>query len=421
MANNQPMVTQGVSILSPASTYPDILFINNAGQGLNNNVSQLQDGLGNNTLMTLSSNFINFDRSVAEFQLDGVALTANAATLNNISDVANAQYLLLTPNAQLSSAATLQGNNGISLTTAGSVSTIAPTPGSALGGLQNFSITAPTTGFLIYQAGNVYSTVMLQSNGTMNITNPNGVAGNPVFSVLNDTSLQQVIVDLNGINQSQRSTLNFINGSGIGLNIQDNAGLNRTDITISSTGGGGGGILPVMNGGTGVDEFVPYSVIIGGTTDISPLQSIATVGVAGQVLTSGGPGMAPSWVNTGAASSTVNVMQAAHGFVVGNVIQISAATSTYIYAQADNATDATCIVGIVTEVTDANNFMFQYAGILTILTGLTTGAPYFLSPTVPGGYTTTSTTTQGQIVAPLFFALSATTALWQPQSPYVFS
>ena len=120
MANNQPMVTQGVSILSPASTYPDILFINNAGQGLNNNVSQLQDGLGNNTLMTLSSNFINFDRSVAEFQLDGVALTANAATLNNISDVANAQYLLLTPNAQLSSAATLQGNNGISLTTAGS-------------------------------------------------------------------------------------------------------------------------------------------------------------------------------------------------------------------------------------------------------------------------------------------------------------
>ena len=88
MANNQPMVTQGVSILSPASTYPDILFINNAGQGLNNNVSQLQDGLGNNTLMTLSSNFINFDRSVAEFQLDGVALTANAATLNNISDVA---------------------------------------------------------------------------------------------------------------------------------------------------------------------------------------------------------------------------------------------------------------------------------------------------------------------------------------------
>src|SRR5271154_6121187 len=195
MSTNQPMVTQGVSILSPASTYPDILFINNAGQGLNNNVSQLQDGLGNNTLITLSSNFINFDRSISEFQIDGVPLTASAATLNNISDVATAQYLLLTPNAQLSAAATLQGNNGISLTTAGSVSTISPTPGSALGGLQNFSLTVPITGFLIYQAGNVYSTVMLQSNGTMNITNPDGVAGNPVFSVLNDTSLQQVIVD----------------------------------------------------------------------------------------------------------------------------------------------------------------------------------------------------------------------------------
>src|ERR1700680_3141600 len=96
-----PMVTQGISTLSPASTYPDLMLINNAGQGLNNTPAQIQDGLGNITNMTISSNYINFDRAIGQFQLDGVALTASAATLNGLSDVANAQYILTAPNGQL--------------------------------------------------------------------------------------------------------------------------------------------------------------------------------------------------------------------------------------------------------------------------------------------------------------------------------
>ena len=101
MAPSMPMVTTGISTLTPASTYPDLMLINNAGQGLNNTPSQVQDGLGNMTNMIISSNYINFDRSVSQFQLDGVALTASAATLNAITDVANGEYLLLNSNVQI--------------------------------------------------------------------------------------------------------------------------------------------------------------------------------------------------------------------------------------------------------------------------------------------------------------------------------
>src|SRR5271170_3512168 len=96
-----------ISTLSPASTYPDFFQIVNAGQGLNSNPSQIQDGLGNRTSMTISTNYINFDRSVSEFQLDSVPLTASAATLNSLTDVANANYLLVSPNDQLSNGLTL--------------------------------------------------------------------------------------------------------------------------------------------------------------------------------------------------------------------------------------------------------------------------------------------------------------------------
>ena len=46
MAPSMPMVTTGISTLTPASTYPDLMLINNAGQGLNNTPSQVQDGGG---------------------------------------------------------------------------------------------------------------------------------------------------------------------------------------------------------------------------------------------------------------------------------------------------------------------------------------------------------------------------------------
>lgn len=68
--------------------------------------------------------------------------------------------------------------------------------------------------------------------------------------------------------------------------------------TIGSGDGGytpGGTDVPVSDGGTGASSFTAYAVICGGTTSTGALQSVASVGSAGQVLTSNGAGALPTF------------------------------------------------------------------------------------------------------------------------------
>lgn len=57
---------------------------------------------------------------------------------------------------------------------------------------------------------------------------------------------------------------------------------------------GVGNPLPVSSGGTGRATATAYAVVCGGTTATGPLQSIASVGTTGQVLTSNGVGALPT-------------------------------------------------------------------------------------------------------------------------------
>lgn len=60
------------------------------------------------------------------------------------------------------------------------------------------------------------------------------------------------------------------------------------------------GILPVLHGGTGLAEFEPYQVVVGGTDTTEPLQQVEGVGDATQVLTSNGAGVVPTWEDVAA-------------------------------------------------------------------------------------------------------------------------
>ena len=55
--------------------------------------------------------------------------------------------------------------------------------------------------------------------------------------------------------------------------------------------------LTVSNGGTGVSSTTAYAVLCGGTTSTGVLQSIASVGNSGQLLTSNGAGALPTFQN----------------------------------------------------------------------------------------------------------------------------
>ena len=65
------------------------------------------------------------------------------------------------------------------------------------------------------------------------------------------------------------------------------------------------GILPVANGGSGDSSHTAYAVLTGGTTTTGVVQSVASVGTTGQVLTSNGASALPTWQSV-SGSGTVN-------------------------------------------------------------------------------------------------------------------
>lgn len=78
-----------------------------------------------------------------------------------------------------------------------------------------------------------------------------------------------------------------------------------TAVGTITTGTWQGTAITVANGGTGDTSLTAYAVLTGGTTSTAPIQSIASVGTSGQVLTSNGAGALPTF-QTSTASGVVN-------------------------------------------------------------------------------------------------------------------
>lgn len=71
------------------------------------------------------------------------------------------------------------------------------------------------------------------------------------------------------------------------------------------------GTLPVAGGGSGTTSHIAYSVLCGGTTSTAAVQSVASVGTSGHVLTSNGAGALPTFQAV-SGSGTVNAGTATH-------------------------------------------------------------------------------------------------------------
>jgi hypothetical protein len=81
-----------------------------------------------------------------------------------------------------------------------------------------------------------------------------------------------------------------------------NGGTGSTSTTYCNLASNVTGTLPVANGGSGRASHTAYAVICGGTTTTGAQQSIASVGTAGQVLTSNGAGALPTFQAAGGSS-----------------------------------------------------------------------------------------------------------------------
>lgn len=106
-------------------------------------------------------------------------------------------------------------------------------------------------------------------------------------------------------------------------------------------------------------------------------------------------------------SFTVN--QTAHGFTVGDIVRSNGTANQYTKAQADSSTNAE-VIGMVTTVTDVNNFTITTHGYVT--TGVpagTVGDVLFVSPSVAGALTATEPTTTGHVSLPILTIIQSAT------------
>lgn len=91
-----------------------------------------------------------------------------------------------------------------------------------------------------------------------------------------------------------------------------------TDAASGAFYSAGGTDVAVADGGTGRSSHTAYAVLCGGTTSTAAQQSIASVGTAGQVLTSNGAGALP----------TMQAIPATAGRIVQRVTKTFASVAT---------------------------------------------------------------------------------------------
>ncbi len=136
------------------------------------------------------------------------------------------------------------------------------------------TITTPDSTVVVPSAGNIDFL-----NGTgMNIT---GSGNNITFN--SSGSVPVLFTADAGSATPSGNNLNILGGS-TGLTTSG------AGATISLTG-----TLNVAHGGTGDTSLTAYSVLCGGTTSTNPVQSVVSLGTTGQVLTSNGAAMLPTW------------------------------------------------------------------------------------------------------------------------------
>lgn len=155
-----------------------------------------------------------------------------------------------------------------------------------------------------------------------------------------------------------------------------------------------GGIdVVVADGGTGVSSLTAYALLAGGTTSTGPVQSLAGLGSATQVLTSNGAGALPTfqaipaqgWAALGTITTTSGSSQALSGLTLTSYKFLRCYLNGVSGSNGvgSNITQNSRVIAILTAAAGAPS------GILEI--DLSTGASYF----VTGGTTSTTATSGG--------------------------
>ncbi len=120
----------------------------------------------------------------------------------------------------------------------------------SVGLVPNSQITQPTGTYYLVSEGGYLSTIVVPSGGGPYELSQVLTGTPPTPSVQYVLAPGAVQVERAGTAVGTRPTINLIQGSGMTVTVADNPGANRVDVTLVSTGGGGGAVSSV-NGQTG--------------------------------------------------------------------------------------------------------------------------------------------------------------------------
>ncbi|MCX6800437.1 MAG: hypothetical protein NT091_04810 [Candidatus Falkowbacteria bacterium] len=115
-----------------------------------------------------------------------------------------------------------------------------------------------------------------------------------------------------------------------------------------------------------------------------------------------------SWNEFGSGGTSQKIASTSHGFVVGDILRFASTTNSYVKAQADNKYNAE-VIGVVSKVIDANNFMLATGGYVDLSLGAITFVPgetYFLATSTPSVFTATEPNGSSDISKPIFTAVT---------------
>jgi hypothetical protein len=132
---------------------------------------------------------------------------------------------LLVNNRQIASVA------GIDLIDTGPGGQLVIAPGDTLLALQSLT----DVGFLTQTVNGTLAARALVSDGSIAITNPQGVAGNVNLTVVDNTSSQNINVFFEGSLVANTGSLTFIPGAGVGMNVVSTG--TTVEVTVLSSGG----------------------------------------------------------------------------------------------------------------------------------------------------------------------------------------
>ena len=211
------------------------------------------------------------------------------------------------PNSALTNSS-ITLSNGTNITVTGSPVSLGGTATIAVSGIipvtsGGTGVSTMTTAYAPVCAGtSATGALQVASTGLSTagfVLTSNGAAALPSFQ---DVSASGAIKTITGDSGGALSGSNItFTGGTTGLTF---AGAGTTE-TLTGT-------LVVSNGGTGRASLTAYAVLCGGTTTTSAVQSIASVGTSGQILTSNGAGALPTF-QTAPASTIVTTYNVGSG------------------------------------------------------------------------------------------------------------